>query len=139
MWKQGLPISEMDPKMTMSLKELSQVLAVVGILIFSSQEEHILTVVNNLSTSLEVIKEPKPHEPHSEDNLQASTDHFFQTNMEDEDSCTTFEGDKSLEPESEEFTTCLLAALVCTQETTHPKEDNLYGMVEEDVQHCLNE
>ena len=38
----------MDLKMTMSLKDLSQILAAAGILIFASQEEKILTVVESL-------------------------------------------------------------------------------------------
>ena len=72
--KQGLPTTEIDSKMIMSLKELSQVLVVARILISSSQEENILTVVKNLSTSPEFIKEPKSHELHSQDDLESSTD-----------------------------------------------------------------
>ena len=48
--------------MIKSLEELSQILALVGI--SSSQEERILAVVKNLSTSPEAIDEPEQHEPH---------------------------------------------------------------------------
>ena len=48
--------------MNISLEELSQILAVVGI--SSSREEHILTVVKNLSTSPKVKEEPTFHETH---------------------------------------------------------------------------
>ena len=58
--------------------------------------------------------------------------------MEDEDSCTISNGEKSLAPENEGFTTCLSAATICIQEITNSKEDSLYNMVEEDVQCCPN-
>ena len=56
-WRKGLPTSKIDLNITMRFKELSQVLAGIGILIYASQEEHILTVVKNLPTYPEVIKE----------------------------------------------------------------------------------
>ena len=85
-----------------------------------------------------MIEEPKPHEPHSQDNLQASTDHLFQTTMEAKDLWTTFDGVHPLEPEIKKILTCVSPDILCTQETTHRKEDNLYGMEEEDIQHGLN-
>jgi hypothetical protein len=63
---------------------------------------------------------------------------FSKTTIEDQDSCTISKGDKSLAPENEGFTTCLSFATLCIQEITNSKEDNLYGMVEEDVQRCPN-
>ena len=116
-----------------SFKELSQVLATIGISISTSQEEYLLIVVKNLSTSLELNKESKPHEPHSPDDLQGSTDHLRQTTAEAENSCTISEGEGSLAPENEEFTTCLSATTLYTHETTDSKEDSLYGMAKEDV------
>ena len=52
----------MGSEVTISLRKLSQILVVVGISIFSSQEEHILTEVKNLSTYQEIIEEPECHE-----------------------------------------------------------------------------
>jgi hypothetical protein len=60
--RQDPSTNKMDSKMIMSLEELSQILAAAGI--SSSQEEHILTIVKNLSTSPKDIEEPKFHEPH---------------------------------------------------------------------------
>ena len=57
--------------MIKSLEELSQILALARI--SSSQEEQILALVKNLSTSLEAIDETKQHEPHPQDGLQTST------------------------------------------------------------------
>ena len=54
--------TRMDSMMNISLEELSEILAAPGI--FSSQEEHILKAVKNLSTSIEVKEEPRVHEPH---------------------------------------------------------------------------
>ena len=48
----------MDLEVTINLRKLSQILAVAGISISSSQEEHILTEVKNLSNSPEIIEEP---------------------------------------------------------------------------------
>lgn len=94
--------------------------------------------MKNLSTSPEVIEAPKSHEPHSQDNQQASSDHLFQTSMEDEDSRTISKGENSLVHENDGFTTCLSVATIFIQEITNSKEDNLYRMVEEDVQRCPN-
>jgi hypothetical protein len=48
--------------MIMSFEELSQILEATGM--SSSQEEHILTVVKNLSTSPKDIEKLNFHEPH---------------------------------------------------------------------------
>ena len=53
------------------LEELYRILATTGI--SSSQEEQILIAVKNLYTSPEAIDEPEQHEPHSQDDLQTST------------------------------------------------------------------
>jgi hypothetical protein len=50
----------MNSNVTISLEELSQILVVAGISSF--QEEHILNIVKNLSTSLEILEESKSHE-----------------------------------------------------------------------------
>ena len=91
--------------MIKSLKELSRILAATEI--SSSQEEQILTAVKNLSASPEVIKELEQHEPHPQDDLQTSTDFPCQVADEIEDSCTTSDGERPLEPEIEELLPCL--------------------------------
>ena len=78
--------------MIKSLEELSRILTLVGI--YSSQEERILAVVKNLSTSLEAIDETEQHEPHPQDDLQTSTDFPFQVADEIEDSCTTYDRER---------------------------------------------
>ena len=45
---------------------------------------------------------------------------------------TTFGEEKNLEPEIEEFLTCLSPDPLCIQETNDLKEGELHGMVEED-------
>ena len=93
------------------LEELSRILVAIGI--SSSQEEQILTAVKNLSTSLKAIDEPKQHEPHPQDDLQTSTDFPFQVADEIEDSCTTSDEERPLEPEIEEVLSCLSIDPVC--------------------------
>jgi hypothetical protein len=120
--------------MIKSLEELSRILAVAGI--SSSQEEQILTVVKNLSTSLEVIKEPEFHEE-----PKASTDHLCQSMEETQESWTISTGKKSLESKTEECSTCLSTNLVCIQKTNHPQEDKQanHGMIIEDFQSGTHE
>ena len=108
------------------LEELSRILATAGI--SSSQEEQILTAVKNLSASPEVIKEPEFHEE-----PKASTDHLCQSMEETEESCTTYDGERPLEPEIEELLPCLSTNPVCINHSY------LCGMIEENGQHCLNE
>jgi hypothetical protein len=112
--------------MIKSLEELSRILAVAGI--SSSQEEQILTAVKNLSTSLKFIKELEFHEE-----PKASTDHLFQSMEEIEDSCTTYDGERPLEPEIEELLPCLSTNPICINHS------DLCGITKEDGQHCLNE
>ena len=52
---------------------------------------------------------------------------------ETEDSCTTYDGERPLEPEIENFLPCLSTNPVCINHS------DLCGMTKEDGQHCLNE
>ena len=113
------------------LEEISRILALARI--SSSQEERILTAVKNLSTSLEAIDERKQYEPHPQDDLQTSIDFPCQVADEIEDSCTTYNRERPLEPKIEEFLPCLSTDHVCINHS------NLCGMTEEDGKHCLNE
>ena len=61
----------MDLKVKNSMRELSQILAATGISISSSQEEHILTKVKNLSTSPKIIEEPQSHELKTDSHCQS--------------------------------------------------------------------
>jgi hypothetical protein len=112
------------------------ILAAAGISISASQKEQILTAVKNLSASPEVIEKQDFHKLHPQEDLEASFDHPFQPVEETEES---FNGEKLLEPEIEEFLTCISPDPVCIQETNHPKEDDLHGMIEGDMQSGLNE
>jgi hypothetical protein len=113
----------MDSKVTISLGELSQILATAEISSF--QEEHILTIVKNLSTSLEILEESRSYE------LQ--NDFPFQTTKEDEKLWTTSGGEKSLRPEIEEFSTSISADPLCTSEINHPEEEDLHSMMKESI------
>ena len=112
--------------MIKSLEELSRILTAAGI--SSSQEEQILTTVKNLSSSPEVIKEPEFHEE-----PKAYTDHLCQSTEETNDSCTTYDRERPLEPEIEDIFPCLSTNPVCINHS------DLCGMTKEDGQHCLNE
>ena len=94
----------MNSKVTISLEELSQILAIAGISSF--QEEHILTIVKNLSTSPEILEESRSYE------LQ--NDLPCQTVKEDENLWTTSGGEQSLRPEIEEFSTSISTDPLCT-------------------------
>jgi hypothetical protein len=52
---------------------------------------------------------------------------------ETEDSCTTYDGERRLEHEIEEFLPCLSTDPVCINHS------DLCGMTEEDGKHCINE
>jgi hypothetical protein len=80
---------KMNSKVTISLEELSQILVAAGISSF--QEEHILIIVKNLSTSSEMIKEPKSHE------LQKYS--LCQNTEGDENFETTSDEERPLTPE----------------------------------------
>ena len=87
----------MDSKIIMSLEELSQILAAIGI--SSSQEEHILTIVKNLSTYPKDIEEPYSYEQCLQEDKETSIDHFCESTKENEDSWIVFTRDKPLVPE----------------------------------------
>ena len=124
--------------MIKSLEEFSQILALAGI--SSSEEERILAVVKNLSTSPKAIDEPEQHEPHPKDDWQNSTNFPCQEVDEIEDSCTTSDGEYPLELEIEDFLTCHSSDLQCTQETNYLKEEDLHVEAkEENTQNGLNE
>jgi hypothetical protein len=57
---QVLSNGKMNSEATINLRELSQILAAIGISSF--QEEHILSVAKNLSTSLEILEESRSYE-----------------------------------------------------------------------------
>ena len=103
--------------MIKSLEDISQILATVGI--SSSQEEQILTTIKNLSTYPKVIEESKIHGSHLQDDLEASTHSPFQEIEEMTDLCTASDGEKPIEPEIEELSTCLLVALICIPEINY--------------------
>jgi hypothetical protein len=107
----------------MFLQELSHILATTGI--STSQEEHILTAVNNLFVS-------------PQEDLEVPSDSSCQFVEETKESWIEFNGEKPLEPEIEEFLACLSADPVCTPKTNHLEEDNLRSMEKEDMLCDLN-
>jgi hypothetical protein len=107
----------------MFLRELSHILVVAGI--STSQEEHILTTVNNLFVS-------------PQEDLEVPSNSSCQFVEETEESWIEFNGEKPLEPGIEYFLACLSADPVCTPKTNHLEEDNLHSMGEEDIQCDLN-
>jgi hypothetical protein len=129
--KQDPSTNKTDSKMNKSLEELSQILPTAGI--SASQEEKILTIVKNLVAYPDIIEEQEFHEPHPQEYLEASSNHLCQPVEETKKSWTTFDGEQPLEPEIEEFLTCLSEYPLCTQETNHLKEDDMHSMVEEDI------
>jgi hypothetical protein len=64
--------------------------------IFASQEEQILTAFRNIPALWEVIEDQKFHEQHQDEDLE-----------EIKQPWETFDGEKTLEPEIEEFLPCL--------------------------------
>ena len=126
-----------DLNMIKCLQELSQVLVVSRISISTYGEEHILIVLKNLSTSLEVIEELEFHKPHLQDDQEASTNHPCKFE-EAENLWATSDCKHPLESEIEELLTCLSLDIPCTQETNHLNKDNLHGMTEEDLHSGLN-
>jgi hypothetical protein len=104
----------------MFLQELSHILGAAGISV--SQEEHILKTINNLFVS--------PQEP-----LEVPSDSYCQFVEETKESWIELNG---LQPEIEEFLTCLSEDLVCTPKTNNLEEDNLHSMEKEDMLCDLN-
>ena len=107
----------------MFLQELSRILAAARI--SASQEEHIFTAIKNLVVS-------------PQEDLEVSSDSSCQFVKENKESWIEFNGEKPVEPEIEEFLSCLSTDPVCTPKTNHLEEDNLHSIVEEDIQCDLN-
>jgi hypothetical protein len=114
-------------KEEMILQEISQILAAVGN-ISASQEEKILTTFRNIPALWEVIEDQKFHEKHQEEDLE-----------EIKQPWKTFDGEKTLEPEIEEFLPCLSSDPLCIQETNQQIVEDLHGMTKEDIQSGGNE
>jgi hypothetical protein len=96
-----------------------------------------LTIVKNLYAFPEVILEQEFHEPHTRQ--EALCNNPFQPIRETKESWTTSNGEPPLEPEIEEFLICLSEEPLCTDETSHLKEDDPQGMIEGDMQSGINE
>ena len=92
-----------------------------------------MVAVKNLSSSPEVIEEQLIHEPHPQEYIQPCN-----IDEENEESWTTYNGEKPLEPDIEEISTCLYVDPLRTQENSHPIIKYLHGMVEEDMSNELN-
>ena len=108
----------MDSKVLISMRELSQILATVGISI--SQEENILITVESLSTSPGIEDETQSQE------LQKD---FLCKSAEEADILgITSEGEK---PEIEEFSTYLLTYPSRTQAIEQLEEEEMYGLIKE--------
>ena len=120
MCEAGPTNQDMDTEVTIILRKLSQILVAAGISISSSQEEHILTEVKNLSTSPEIIEEPQSHE--------IQTDSPCQSFKETENLETIFDGER---PEIEEFSTYLSTDPSCTQANEHLEEEEMHGLRKE--------
>jgi hypothetical protein len=119
----------MDSKVTISLGELSQILEATGISSF--HEEHILTIVKNLSTSLKILEESRSYE------LQ--NDFPFQTVKEPETLWTTSGGEQSLRFEIEEFSTSISTDPLCTLEINHLKEEDMHSMMKVRIEIIVDE
>jgi hypothetical protein len=121
---QVLSNDKMNSKRTISLEELSQILATARISSF--QEEHILAAAKSVSTSPEILEESRSYE------LQ--NDLPCQTVKEAENPWTTFGGEQSLRPEIEEFSTSISTDPLCTSEINHPKEEDLHSTMKESIE-----
>ena len=60
--KQDISTNQMDSKVFISMRELSQLLAIAGILISTSQEEKLLIAFESLSATSKMTNEPKSQE-----------------------------------------------------------------------------
>jgi hypothetical protein len=126
---QVLSNGKMNSEETISLRELSQILVAVGISSF--QEERILTIANNLSTSPKILEESRSYE--------LKNDFPCQNAKEAKKLWTTSSGEKSLRPKIEEFSTSILAYPLCTSEIKHPEEKDLHNMMKERIEITIDE
>jgi hypothetical protein len=101
---QVLSNGKMNSEETISLRELSQILAAARISSF--QEEHILVAAKRVSTSPEILEESRSYE------LQ--NDFACQTVKEDKKLWTTSSGEQSLRLDIEEFSTSISIDPLCT-------------------------
>ena len=116
--KQDISTNQMDSKVLINMRELSQILAIVGISI--SQEEKILTAVEILSTSPEITDEQKSQE------LQK--DVLCETAKEADTLGIASEGEQQ---KIKEFSIYMTIDRSCAQTTAQLEEENLYDIVKE--------
>jgi hypothetical protein len=111
------------------LRELSQILAAVEISSF--QEEHILAAAKKLSTSPKILEESRSYE------LQ--DDFPCQNAKEDEKLWTTSNGEQSLRPNIEEFSTSISVDPLCTSEINRREEEDFHSMMKESIEITVDE
>ena len=116
--KQDLSTKKMDSKVLISMRELSQILAMAGISI--SQQKRILTTVESLSTSPKTINEPESQE------LQK--DVLCETTKEADTLGITSEGEQ---PRIKEFSIYMTTNWLCAQTTAQLEEEDLYDIEKE--------
>ena len=116
--KQDLPKTKMDPKVLISMRELSQILAATGN--DSHQVKTILIAVESLSTSPEIIDEPKSQEQQKYV--------LCETAKEDDTLVITPEGEQ---PKIKEFFTCKQTDPSYAQTTAQLEEEDLYDIAKE--------
>ena len=116
--KKDLPTNNMDSKVFISMRELSQILETAGN--DSHQVKTILTAVEGLSTSPEIIDEPTSQE------LQK--DVLCEIPKENDTLGITFEWEK---PEIKELFTCKLTDPTYAQTTAQLEEEDLYDIEKE--------
>ena len=118
--RQDLSTNNMDLKVFISMRELSQILAKVGFSISTFQEEQIQTEVESFSTTPKMTNEPKSKE------LQK--DVLCETAQETDTLGITSKGEH---PEIKELSTCKLAYPSFAQTTAQLEEGDLYDIVKE--------
>ena len=110
----------MDSKVVISTRELSQLLAIAGISISTSQEENLLIAVESLSTAPQMTNGPKSQE------LQK---YVLCKNAKETDTLgITSEGEK---PKIKEFSTCKLIDPSYAQTTAQLEEVDLHDIIKE--------
>ena len=107
--KQDLPTNNMDSKVLISMREISQILVVAGN--YSHQVKTILTVVESLSTSPEITDEPKSE--------YLQKDVLCEIEKEADTLGITFKGEKQ---EIKELFTCKLIEPSYSQTTAQLEE-----------------
>ena len=118
MCEEGPTNQQMDSKVLISMRELSRILAKAGISV--STKDQILTEVEILSTTPEMIDEPKSQE------LQK--DVLCETAKEADTFGITSEREQ---PNLKELFTCMLIDPSYAQTTTQLEEEDLYDIAKE--------